>query len=150
MQESLLFLTGACQQNIRDCVNMENFENFYHDLLDLAKKYETKNIPLKIEKDLENDIVKIFGEKITSLARAKNGLNDVTELSYTTAEHHPYWNLLYNCSEIATSVLEKWKDSLSDEDLSDIEWGIKELTQSLEKIKNKENVESQAEINILR
>ncbi|KFM18883.1 hypothetical protein AAA799P11_00914 [Marine Group I thaumarchaeote SCGC AAA799-P11] len=119
---------------------MENFENFYHDLVDLAKKYETKNIPLKIEKDLENDIIKIFGEKITSLARAKNGLNDVAELSYTVAEHHPYWNLLYNCSEIATSVLEKWKDSLSDEDLSDIEWAIKELTQSLEKIKS--NVDS--------
>ena len=121
---------------------MENFESFYHDLLELAKKYETKNVPLKIEKDLENDIVKIFGEKITSLARAKNGLNDVTELSYTTAEHHPYWNLLYNCSEIATSVLEKWKDSLSDEDLFDIEWGIKELIESLEKIKNKENIDS--------
>ena len=137
MQESLLSLTGVCWQNIRDCVNMENFEGFYHDLLDLAKKYETKNISLKIEKDLENDIVKIFGEKITSLARAKNGLNDVTELSYTAAEHHPYWNLLYNCSEIATSVLEKWKDSLSDEDVSDIEWAIKELSQSLEKIKSK-------------
>ncbi|RMW39821.1 MAG: hypothetical protein EA446_01840 [Nitrosopumilus sp.] len=121
---------------------MEDFESFYHDLLELAKKYETKNIPLKIEKDLENDIVKVFGEKITSLARAKNGLNDVTELSYTTAEHHPYWNLLYNCSEIATTVLEKWKDSLSSEDLSDIEWAIKELNQSLEKIKNKTNTDS--------
>ncbi len=135
----MLSLTDVCWQSIRDCVNMENFENFYHDLLDLAKKYETKNTPLKIETDLENDIIKIFGEKITSLARAKNGLIDVTELSYTTAEHHPYWNLLYNCSEIATSVLEKWKDSLSNEDLSDIEWAIKELTQTLEKIKNKNN-----------
>ena len=142
MQESLLSLTDVCWQNIRDCVSMENFESFYHDLLELAKKYETKNIPLKIEKDLENDIVKIFGEKITSLARAQNGLNDVIELSYTTAEHHLYWNLLYNCSEIATSVLEKWKDSLSDEDLADIEWAIKELTESLEKIKNKTTVDS--------
>lgn len=142
MQELLLFLTDVCWQNIRDCVSMDDFESFYDDLLELAKKYETKNVPLKIEKDLENDIVKIFGEKITSLARAKNGLNDVTELSYTTAEHHPYWNLLYNSSEIATSVLEKWKDSLSDEDLSDVEWAIKELTQSLEKIKNKSTADS--------
>lgn len=116
---------------------MTNFENFYHDLVELAKKYELQNTPLKIEKDLENDIIKIFGEQITSLARAQNGLNDVTELAYTTAEHHPYWNLLYNCSEIASSVLEKWKDSLSTEDLSDIEWAIKELNESLEKIKNK-------------
>ena len=116
---------------------MTDFEDFYHDLLEFTKKYEQKNIPLKIEKDLENDIIKIFGEKITSLARAKNGLNDVTELAYTTAEHHPYWNLVYNCSEITNSVLEKWKESLSEDDFSDIEWAIKELNQTIEKIKKK-------------
>lgn len=113
------------------------FENFYHELLDLAKKYEKQNIPLKIEKDLENNIIKIFGENITSLSRAKNGLNDVTELAYATAEHHPYWNILYNSSEIANSVLEKWKDTLSRNDLSDIDWALKELEQTLEKIKSK-------------
>ena len=118
---------------------MTNFETFYHDLLDFVKKYENQNIPLKIEKDLENDIVKIFGEKITSLSRAQNGLNDVTELAYTTAEHHPYWNLIYNCSEITNSVLEKWKSSLSDEDVSDINSAIKELVQTLEKIKTKKS-----------
>lgn len=137
-----MFTTDVCWQNIRDCVEMTNFENFYDDLLDLAKKYEQKNIPLKIENDLENDIVKIFGENITSLARARNGLNDVAELAYATAEHHPYWNLLYNCSEIASSVLEKWKESLSADDLSDIDWAIKELSQSLEKIKNKNSSNS--------
>ncbi len=122
-----------------ETVKMTNFENFYDDLLELAKKYEQQNIPLKIENDLENNIIKIFGEKITSLARARNGLTDVSELAYATAEHHPYWNLLYNCSEIASSVLEKWKDSLSADDLSDIDWAIKELNQSLEKIKNSLN-----------
>ena len=116
---------------------MTDFENFYHDLLDLAKKYENQNVPLKIEKDLEYDVIKIFGEKITSLSRAQNGLNDVTELAYTTAEHHPFWNLVYNCSEITNTVLEKWKDSLSESDFADIQWAIKELNQSLEKIKNK-------------
>ncbi len=125
-----------------EIVKMTNFENFYHDLLELAKKYELQNTPLKIENDLENDIIKIFGEKITSIARAKNGLTDVAELAYATAEHHPYWNLLYNCSEIANNVLEKWKESLSKDDLSDIEWAIKELNQSLEKIKNKNHPNS--------
>ncbi len=120
-----------------EIVTMTSFENFYHDLIELAKKYELQNTLLKIEKDLENDIIKIFGEQITSLARTQNGLGDVTELAYTTAEHHPYWNRLYNCSEIASSVLEKWKDSLSTEDLSDIEWAIKELNQSLKKSKTK-------------
>ncbi|MHA7647052.1 hypothetical protein [Nitrosopumilus sp. S4] len=115
---------------------MTDFENFYFDLENLGKKYESKNTPLKIEKDLENDIIKIFGEKITSLSRAKNGLNDISELAYATAEHHPYWNLLYHCSEIANCLLDKWKDSLTAEDFSDIDWSLKEMHQSLEKIKN--------------
>ncbi len=121
---------------------MPNFENFYNDLLEFAKKYEQQNIPLKIEKDLENDVIKIFGEKITSLARAQNGLNDITELAYSTAEHHPYWNLIYNCSEIIHTIFEKWKESLTEDDLSDIEWSIKELNQTLEKIKNKNSSNS--------
>ena len=81
---------------------MTEFEKFYQELVELAEKFEKENLPLKIEKDLDNDIIKIFGEKITSLARAQNGLNDLTELAYTTAEHHPYWNLLYNSSENAS------------------------------------------------
>ncbi|MEK6831796.1 MAG: hypothetical protein AABY17_03410 [Thermoproteota archaeon] len=118
---------------------MTSFDAFYNDLLELVNKHEKNNTPLKVEKDLETNIVKIFGENITALARAKNGLNDVTELAYATAEHHPYWNLLYNCSEIANIVLEKWKSELSKKDASDIEWSIKELKQSLEKISEKIN-----------
>jgi pterin-4a-carbinolamine dehydratase len=112
-------------------------ENFYKELVILAEKYGKKNVSLKLEKDLDNDIVKIFGEKITALARAKNGLNDVTELAYATAEHHPYWNILYNSSEIANTVLEKWKGEFSDKDIEEIEWAIKEISQTLGKIKEK-------------
>ncbi len=120
-------------------LKMTAFDTFYTDLSELVNTHEKNNTPLKVEKDLETDIVKIFGENVTALARAKNGLNDVTELAYATAEHHPYWNLLYNCSEIANIVLEKWKSELSKKDASDIEWSIKELKQSLEKISEKIN-----------
>jgi hypothetical protein len=116
---------------------MNTFEDFYNDLVILAEKYEKSNISLKLEKDLDNDIIKIYGEKITALARAKNGLNDVTELSYATAEHHPYWNLLYNSSEIANTILEKWTGEISKEEADEIEWEIKEIVQTLEKIKEK-------------
>ena len=119
---------------------MTNFEDFRQDLFDLVKKYHP-DIPLKIEEDIENNIIKIFGSKMTSLARAQNGLNDMTELAYTTAEHHPYWNLLYNCSEIANTVLDKWKNSLSSDDFKDIDWALKEIHQTLEKIKDKEPLE---------
>lgn len=115
------------------------FDTFYNELHELVIKHEKNNTPLKVQKDLDVNIVKIFGENITALARAKNGLIDVTELAYATAEHHPYWNLLYNCSEIANIVLEKWKNELSIKDTSDIEWSIKELKQSLEKITKKIN-----------
>ncbi len=111
------------------------FEDFYSDIIDLVKKYEKSNTPIKLEQDVDHDIIKIFGEKITALARAKNGLNDVTELSYATAEHHPYWNILYNSSEIANTILEKWTGKLSKEDADEIQWQIKEISQTLEKIK---------------
>jgi hypothetical protein len=114
---------------------MDTFEDFYNDLILLAEKYEKNNVSIKIENDSDNTIIKIFGEKITALARAKNGLNDATELAYTTAEHHPYWNLLYNSSEIANTVLDKWQGKLSKEDTDEIKWAIKELSQGLEKIK---------------
>ena len=120
-------------------LEMTSFDAFYNDLLELVNKHEKNNTPLKVEKDLETNIVKIFGENITALTRAKNGLNDVTELAYATAEHHPYWNLLYNCSEITNTILERWKSELSKKDISDIEWSIKELKQSLEKITKKTN-----------
>jgi len=112
------------------------FEDFYNDMIELVKKYEKSNTPIKLEQDTDHDIIKIFGEKITALARAKNGLNDVTELSYTTAEHHPYWNILYNSSEIANTVLEKWSDKLSSEEIDEIKWALKEISQTLEKIKS--------------
>jgi hypothetical protein len=120
-------------------LNMASFDAFYNDLLELVNKHEKSNTPLKVEKDLETNIVKVFGENVTALARAKNGLNDVTELAYATAEHHPYWNLLYNCSEITNIVLDKWKSELSKKDVIDIEWSLKELKQSLEKVAEKIN-----------
>jgi len=116
---------------------MSEFEEFFRELQKLAEKYGKNNTMLKIEPNFDDNIIKIFGEKITALARAKSGIMEVTELSYTTAEHHPYWNILYNGSEIITTVLEKWEDKLSKQETEDIEWALKEITQTLNKIKEK-------------
>ncbi|MDH3192436.1 MAG: hypothetical protein OEM18_07110 [Nitrosopumilus sp.] len=88
---------------------MPNFENFYNELLELVKRYEKNNIPIKVEKDLENNIIKIFGEQITSLARAKNGLNDVSELAFATAEHHPFGIF---CTIVRKYLLPSWKNGM--------------------------------------
>lgn len=118
-------------------LDLSEFEEFFKDLQKLVEKHGKNNMMLKIESNFDDDIIKIFGEKITALARAKNGIAEVTELAYTTAEHHPYWNILYSTSEIITTILEKWRDKISNKDIEDIEWALKEITQTLNKIKEK-------------
>lgn len=118
---------------------MASFEEFYSSLLELAKSFENKNTQLKIEKDPDSDIVKIFGENMDSLLRAKNGLHDVAELSYTVAEHHPYWNVLYQSVQISKTLLEKWNDDLSKSELDEIQWSIRELEHGCKKLR--ENLE---------
>jgi len=118
-------------------MSQPSFSDFYKSLLILVKTFEEKNTILRVEEDLAINIIRIFGESIDSVSRAKNGLEDVLELAYTTAEHHPYWGLLYNCSQISKSILEKWDDELTKEDLSEIRWTISELENSCNKLKNK-------------
>jgi hypothetical protein len=113
----------------------KTFSNFYESLLELVKSYEDQNTMLKVEENLESNIIKIYGEKMDSISRAKNGIEDVAELAYTVAEHHPYWGLLYNCTQIGKIALDKWNDNLNKEELDEIEWSIGELQNVLKKLK---------------
>ena len=123
--EIILEMTGA------------KFSDFYESLLKLAKSFEDKNMLMKIQADLDANIIRIYGEKTDSLMRAKLGLEDVSELAYTTAEHHPYWNLLYNSSQISKLTLEKWDDSITNEELDEISWHVDELKNTAKKLKEK-------------
>ena len=71
------------------------------------------------------------------VSRAERALYYIQELADSTAEHHPYWVLLYNCSQISKLILEKWNDDLTQEDLNEIRWMISELENSCKKLKNK-------------
>ena len=115
---------------------MDSFKSFFNELLTLVEKYEKKQVMIKVENEPDYEFVKIFGEKIDSILRAKTGLNDVSELAYTTAEHHPYWALLYNSSEISKTVLEKWNDTISHEEMNEIKWHIKEIENSCKKLED--------------
>ena len=88
----------------------------------------------RISVDEENGVIKIYTDA-NMLKGARAGLRDVLELAYTTAEHHPYWALAYNASEILNIVLEHWDDVLSDEDVREIEWRIDELKSAIERLK---------------
>ena len=114
-----------------------SFSEFYKSLLQLVKTFEEKNTLLKVEEDNALNIIRIFGQNADSVSRAKYGLEDAVELAYATAEHHPYWALLYNSSLISKSVLEKWNEDMSEEDFSEIQWMVSELQNSCDKLKDK-------------
>ena len=115
---------------------MTSFKQFFEELLVLVEKYEKQNLMLKVENEPDYDFVKIFGENINSILKAKTGLNDVVELSYITAEHHPYWAFLYNCSEISKIILEKWDDKIPSDEIDEIKWHIKEIENSCKKLED--------------
>ena len=75
--------------------------------------------------------------EFTQLVKDVTDLVDkMAELSYTTAEHHPYWKLLYSCVEISRIILERWNDEISTDDVDEIRWMISELQNSLNKLTN--------------
>lgn len=116
---------------------MSQFEEFYHSLEELVKLHSKKGTMLKLEPDMQANIIRIFGENMSSLSRAKNGLDDVSELALTTAEHHPYWSLLYHACQISKLVLEKWDAELTKEDLEEIDWSLDELKNTCARLKEK-------------
>ena len=127
-------------QTIDVKMSESDFKSFYNDLVKLIEKYENKT-NLKLEQNLDFDVVKIFGEKVNSITRAQMGIDDAIELAYTTAEHHPYWGILYNCMDISKTVLENWNSTISNEDLDDIKWHLKEIENNCVNVENhaKEN-----------
>ena len=114
-----------------------SFQSFFEELKLLVEKFEKKQTQIKMESDLDYDSVKIFGEKMDSVTRAKLGVDDAAELAYTTAEHHPYWAVLYNCTEITKTILEKWNDDLTPEHLDEMKWNLKEIQNTISNIENK-------------
>lgn len=113
---------------------LTDFSDFILQLSYLIKTFEQKNIHLKIEYDKDVGIVKIFNDKVTTLSKAEDGLDYLYELVYDTAEHHPYWNLLYQSILISRIILDKWNEDekngnngLTDDNIKEIKWSIREL-----------------------
>ena len=113
------------------------FAEFYESLVKLAKSFEEKDLLVKIQPDLEANIIRIYGEKTDSLVLAKTGLEGISELAYITAEHHPYWSLIFNSSQILKIVLEKWNDNLTKEELDEISWNVDEIKNTARKLEEK-------------
>lgn len=95
---------------------------------------QKENIFFKISVDKDANLVRIYGEGSHHIKRASSGLGEVMELAYTTAEHHPYWSILYNAAEICKTVLEKWESELTADQKSEMSWRCEEIKMALERI----------------
>lgn len=109
---------------------VEDFSEFHDLLSNLVKSFEKKNVLIKMNSDPDSGIVRIYGERSDGLALAKTGLEEIEELAFTVAEHHPYWSLLYNSSQILKIVLEKWNGTLTESEIKEIKWYAEELKNS--------------------
>lgn len=93
----------------------------------------SEGVAAKVGVDGDAGIVKVYTEKSDALKKASSGLTEVLELAYTTAEHHPYWGMLYHATEISKMLLEKWDSELSADNLSEIEWRCDEIKMAKER-----------------
>lgn len=80
--------------------------------------------------------VRAYGPSSSPLGRAVDGLADVRELSYTAAEHHPFWPLLYHAADVAEAVLEKWEGGgrLGPEEIAEMRWSLGVMGGALDRL----------------
>lgn len=108
----------------------DDFSKLQKEIIELVKKLEDKGIHVKVQPDPNSGVVRISTDKADSVTLAKTGLEDISELAYATAEHHPYWSILYNGSQILRIVLDKWNDSITEDEIKEMVWHAEEIKNS--------------------
>ena len=93
-----------------------------------------EGVSVKIVTDTDSGIIKIYSQDTDIIKRASSALYELLELSYSTAEHHPYWEILYNATEILKTILDKWEADFSRDEIDDMTWRIDELSIALRKL----------------
>ena len=130
----------------KDTRGVSNFEKdssadhpsreIYCDLLDTVRRHSERGLQLKVRHNEKNEIIHITGIGATQVAMASDGLEDMLELAQVTAEHHPYWGLLYHLSDVADSILREWNGALSADQIDNIMWSLREMNSMIEKIRS--------------
>lgn len=109
------------------------------DIFELAKTAlsgATASDRIRIKFDEESKTIRIFDASGSALVRASSGLSEVLELSYTSAEHHPYWSILYHSAEICKTIIDSWDAEITNESIGELEWRIEEIKMALERAKH--------------
>jgi len=113
---------------------MSNIDKVLEATKGILDQLQSQNINFKVSVDRDASIVRIYGEEAHHIKRASSGLGEVMELAYTTAEHHPYWAIIYNDSEICKMALDKWESELTQDQISEMSWRCDEIKMALERL----------------
>jgi hypothetical protein len=112
------------------------FDILYKRIDSLVNELKNEGIDIKVKSDYESGSLKLYTSNSDILEIARESLKDVLELSFTTAEHHPYWNILYNGSEILNTILDRWDTYLDDDQINEMLWRNDEVSCNLTKLKS--------------
>lgn len=93
-----------------------------------------EGVSVKIVTDTDSGIIKIYSQDADIIKRASSALYELLELSYSTAEHHPYWEILYNATEILKTTLDKWDSDFSKNEIDDMSWRIDGMRTALHRV----------------
>lgn len=117
---------------------MSSIDRVLERVRPVLEELESKEkISTKVGVDRDAGILRIYGEGSDYVRRASSGLAEMLELAYTTAEHHPYWAVLYHASEISKVTLEKWESELTADQISEMSWRCDEIKMVLGRLAGK-------------
>lgn len=117
---------------------MSSIDRVLERVKPVLEELESKDkISTKVGVDKDAGIIRIYGEGSDYIRRASSGLEELLELAYTTAEHHPYWAVLYHAAEISKMTLEKWESELSTDQISEMSWRCDEIKMALDRLARK-------------
>ena len=123
----------SSDHEIDDAKSKKNMEIIFRNIIQFINenKYDER---IQVRMDSDNEILKIYSNNSSLLLRTNAAISEVLDMSYSSAEHHPYWMLLYNASEIVKSVLDVWDSEFSKDQISELNWRLDEIKSSLDRI----------------
>ena len=113
---------------------MSSIDRVLESIKPALEDLQKQGILTRVGVDRDAEIIRIYGEGSEYIQRATSGLSETLELAYTTAEHHPYWLLLYHATEVCKTVLDRWESELSTDQLSEMSWRCDEIKMALDKL----------------
>jgi hypothetical protein len=110
------------------------YDRIYNAIFSVIANLKKEGIDIQTTFEKDSGFIGLYTSNTSILKRAKIGLIEILELSYSTAEHHPYWNIIYNTSEIAKITLDNWDENFSHDQIQEMLWRNDEIKNTLTRL----------------